>query len=74
MDIAALSIEDIVGEAIRQERDLECFYKRVVDWLGPEASPILNRMHAQLRSRIAQLEQLLEEIHELRELTGSIAD
>ena len=73
-DIATLSVEEIVGEAIRREKDLERFYKRLVDRLGPDASPVLNRLCSQHRDRIAGLERLLEETRELRELTGSIAD
>ena len=69
-----MSIEEIVGEAIRRETALEGFYKLLVERLGPDASPILNRLYRQHRERIAQLECLVLEMRELRELTAPIAD
>ncbi|HZY10319.1 MAG TPA: hypothetical protein VFF29_04120 [Bacteroidota bacterium] len=69
-----ISVEQIINEAIEREKALREYYRKAIDDVGPDARRLISCLHAQNNERIQRLESLLDEIRELRELTGSIAD
>ncbi|MDE3058831.1 MAG: hypothetical protein KGJ59_12830 [Bacteroidota bacterium] len=65
---------EIVREAIRWEETMLKFYQRVSHEVSPDAQTVIHRLCSQQNERIQQLESLLEDLEELRELTDAIAD
>lgn len=70
----AMTIDEIVLEAIRREKTLMSFYENALDGVGPDARLLMKHLYLQHSERIAQLEKLQEEISNLRELSAPIAD
>jgi hypothetical protein len=74
LSIPSLNIGELLGEAIRREKESMGFYEHLLTTLGPDAHTLIAHFLAQQSERIVQLERLKDEIEELRELTGAIAD
>jgi hypothetical protein len=69
-----LSLDELVEEAIRREHSLMRFYASAKESAGPDARELLTQLHKQHRERISRLENLLDEVHELRDLSVAMAD
>ena len=72
--VPQMSVEEMIQEALQRERDLLKFYHEILPGVGYESLSLMTSLCAQQEARIDQLQKLLSEIQELRELTGSIAD
>lgn len=72
--VPQMSVEDLIQESLRRENDLLKFYHEILPGVGYESLSLMTSLCEQQEARIAQLRNLLSEIQELRELTGSIAD
>jgi len=72
--LSNMSVDEILMEALRHERTLMAFYNEAMQQVGPDARLLMAHLHAQHGERIVQLEKLLEEISDLRELAAPIAD
>ena len=71
--LSYLSIDEILNEALHREISLLTFYTEVQDIAGFESKIIMTGFCQQQLDRITKINQLLDEIHELRELTGAIS-
>lgn len=69
-----LTVDEIIAEAVRREKELQSFYERAIDEVGPDAVATIAQLCNQHALRIRRLEDLAAEIEALRELTASIAD
>jgi len=69
-----MTIDEVVMEALRREKSLMEFYERAMDGVGPDARSCMEKLYAQHRDRIVQLEHLREKLSDLRELSAPIAD
>lgn len=72
--ISEMSVEELIEETVRREQDLLKFYDEILPVAGYEPMTLMVHLCEQQKERIAQLRNLLAEIHELRELTSAIAD
>lgn len=72
--LSAMTIDEVVVEAIRREKMMMDFYERAMDGAGPDARLLMANLYTQHCERIIQLERLREKINELRELSAPIAD
>ena len=71
--LSYLSIDEILGEALHREAALLSFYTEIQDIAGFESTSLVTQFCEQQKDRIKKINRLLDEIHELRELTGAIA-
>lgn len=69
-----MSVEELIDETVRREQDLLKFYDEILPVVGYESMTVMAHLCEQQKERIGQLQGLLAEIHELRELTSAIAD
>jgi hypothetical protein len=72
--LCQMSVDEIISEAIHREHVLMTFYKDAILEVGPDARLLMSHLYSQHSERIHQLEVLLAEIEDLRELTAPIAD
>ena len=72
--LALMTVDEIVSEAICRERMLKTFYEQAMPEVGRDARLLMGSLCSQHTERITQLESLLDEIADLRELTTPIAD
>jgi rubrerythrin len=72
--LSQMTSDEIVREAIRWEETMLKFYQRVLHDVSSDAQVVVLQLCSQQKERIAQLETLLENLEELRELTDAIAD
>ena len=70
----SLDEEEIVAEAVRREIFMSDFYKSMLARVGYDTQPVIVQLLDDEQKRIRLLERVRFEIHERRELTGSIAD
>ena len=69
-----LSVDEVLEEAYHHETKLMNFYYEAMRAVGSEARPTFQQFYREQQGRRKKLEKLLDEIHELQELTSSIAD
>jgi len=69
-----LDEEEIVAEAVRRETFMSDFYKSMLGTVGYDTQRVIAQLLDDEQRRIRLLERVQFEIHERRELTGSIAD
>jgi len=72
--ICAMSLDEIINEAIEREVSLMGFYSEALRNVGPDAWNVFNAICEEHHCQIAALNKLQIEIHDIRELTDSIAD
>ncbi|HUL44368.1 MAG TPA: hypothetical protein VLY03_08430 [Bacteroidota bacterium] len=72
--VGAADEEEVIAEAIRRETFMSDFYRYILDKIGYDVQPIIAQMIDEQQKRIQLLERVQFDIHERRELTGSIAD
>lgn len=72
--LTCLSVDEIVKEAIRREILALEFYKQALGCVGYDALSTFNQIVDQQEDRIDRLQRLSNELADLSELTGSIAD
>lgn len=74
MKLDHLSIDELVEEAIRREHSLMRFYTNAKEASGPDARELFIQLQRQHQERILQLEHLLDEVHEMKDLSVAMAD
>jgi len=74
MDLDQLTIDELVEEAIRREQSLMRFYAMARKAVGHDARELLVQLQRQHTERIKRLELLLDEAHELRDLSVAMVD
>ena len=69
-----MTVDEILSEAILHEENLMKFYDQAMKQVGPDARLLMAHLYSQHCERIVQLERLLDQIADLRELVAPIAD
>ena len=73
-NLCGMSVDDILCRAIEREQEGMTFYEQAMVEVGPDARLLMMRLHTQQGDRIRELEALLAEMKELRDLAAPIAD
>lgn len=69
-----ISQDEIIKEAIRQEKALMKFYNYMLEEVGPDVRPLMLSLCDQHTNNVLQLQKMLEEIEEFRNLSIAMAD
>ncbi len=72
--LCTMSVDDILTEAIRREKQLAAFYQKAVCEIGPDVCSRIQPIIEQGRDRLACLEQLRSELSVMRDLSTAMAD
>jgi len=68
------SVDTTIGEALRREHELREFYEGSMRNVGYDAAGIFAELAAESHVRIARLEELRDDIRNLRVLWGGMVD
>jgi hypothetical protein len=68
------TLDETVREAIARESGLAQFYMNAIEKVGPDARLLMHHLYRQHNETIIQLQNLLNEIEELRSLSVAMAD
>ena len=68
------SLDETVRGAIVRETELMQFYMNAIEKVGPDARLLMHHLYRQHHETITQLQNLLNEIEELRSLSIAMAD
>ncbi|MBS4029729.1 MAG: hypothetical protein KGZ58_13965 [Ignavibacteriales bacterium] len=72
--IPELSIDEILSEAMKREKQMLDFYQTEMHEVGYDAQSTFIKFFVQQEHRIQELQELAENIRIIRELTGEISD
>jgi rubrerythrin len=71
---SALSVDQLLDEAVRREEDLLFFYEQMLPHSEYDIHQLFERLAEESRDRAKRLEGLKEDLTMLRTLTGAMAD
>lgn len=74
MKLDHLSVDEIIEEAVRREHAMMRFYGAAKEVACPDTRKTMHQLHRQHRDRITQLEELLKDVQDLRNLSIAMAD